>query len=107
MFPNTKILFIDKSIGMAFLKSADNLGQSSIRYFQIAEVNPNAPQSNSQEQSSQIDMAEYIKKSDLEDLGFVTHDQLKDILSRMLTSQQNQSEGVKANGTKPTTKNNG
>lgn len=87
MFPNTKVLLIDKNTGMAFLKSADNMGQSSIKYFQFTEINSDGSPIKPQEQIPQIDMGEYIKKSDLVNYGFVTIEQLDKALEK-LTSQQ-------------------
>lgn len=89
MFPNTKVLLIDKNSGMAFLKSADNMGQSAIKYFQFTEINADGTPIKAQEITPNIDMGEYIKKSDLVNYGFVTIEQLDKALEK-LTSQQNQ-----------------
>lgn len=103
VYPNTKALLIDRNGCIAHLKSADNMGQSASRYFKFVEVNADGSPIKPQEPTPQIDMGEYIKKSDLANLGYVTMEQLNTILSK-LTSQQNQPTGVKSNGNGTNTK---
>ena len=80
---------------------------SCVEYYSLIPTNADGTPIQTQEAQPQIDMSDYIRKDDMEKLGFVTIDQLNQILSNM-TSQQNQSEGVKTSGTisKSTSKNN-
>lgn len=103
VFPNSKALLIDKNGCVAHLKSADSMGQSTSRYFKFEEVSADGSPLKPQEETPKLDMSEYIKKSDLATLGFVTIDQLDNAIKK-LTSQQNQNTGVKNNVTGTITK---
>jgi hypothetical protein len=39
VFPNTRVLLIDKESGIAHLKMADNMGQPSTQYFKFEAIN--------------------------------------------------------------------
>lgn len=43
VMPMSKELLVDKEKGIAYLKSADNMGQSSCRIFRFEETNEEAP----------------------------------------------------------------
>lgn len=94
MYPNTKILFIDKENGMSYLKSANNDGVSSIRYFKQVEVNADGTPIKPQETAPQIDTSEFLKKDALEQ--YVTIDKYNALLSR-LDQIQKQIMGVRPN----------
>jgi hypothetical protein len=40
VFPNTKVMLIDKESGMVYVKTADNMGQSQTQYFRFEPTNP-------------------------------------------------------------------
>ena len=89
MFPNTRVLLIDKESGIAHLKMADNMGQPSTQYFKFEAINADGtPFKQAQEQKAQIDMSDFIKKSDLEGLGFVTKEQHNALLSKIENLQK-------------------
>lgn len=80
--PNTASLLIDKQAGVAYVKSANNMGQLFVDtyIFKKYDANQQAPQV---EQSPQmphsdtkpehsVDLSGYVKKDDLTALGFVT-----------------------------------
>lgn len=74
VMPNQKELLIDREKGVAYLKSADSMGQSSSRPFKFEEikepsVNPNA-----------IDTSIFVTKDDTKD--FVSKKDFDDLLKR-------------------------
>lgn len=103
VYPNCVVYFIDYQKNKLYSKRADNSGMSYIDYFALTPINADGTPIKPQEEKPQIDMGEYIKKSDLASLGYVTMEQLNAILSK-LTSQQNQPTGVKSNGNGTNTK---
>jgi hypothetical protein len=103
VFPNTKVLLIDKNEGMAYLKSADNMGQSSTLCFKFEGVNPDGSPLKPQEEKPQIDMNEYIKKSDLASFGFVTIDQLDKAIEKLTINNskpQNSNKGAQGSNSR-------
>ena len=98
LYPNTKVMLIDKDNSMVYLKTADNTGLCKTDYFKFEPINADGSPVQPKEEKPKVDMGEYIKKSELANLGYVTMEQLNDILSK-LTSQQNKPMGVKPNGT--------
>ena len=98
LYPNTKVMLIDKDNSMVYLKTADNTGLCKTDYFKFEPINADGSPIQPKEENPKVDMAEYIKKSELNEFGFITMPQLKDILNS-LTSQQNKPMGVKSNAT--------
>lgn len=94
VMPNTSVLLIDKSSGVAQLKSADNMGQSNSKHFRFEEVNADGSPIKPQEKPSQTDFKDFVKLSDIKQLGlatmeevkrcgFVTADQLKEVFEKL------------------------
>ena len=107
VYPNCIVYFIDYQKNRLYSKKADASGMSYVEYYSLVPINADGTSIQSQEDKPQIDMSEYVRKDELESLGFVTTNQLNVILSN-LTSQQIQNEGVKSSGTNSkSTKNNG
>lgn len=98
VYPNSSAFFIDEQKGRLYIKSANNMGASNINYFTLTPINADGTPIKVQEPIPQVDMGEYLKKSDLVQFGFVTLDQLDNAIKK-LTSQQNQTTGVKPSGT--------
>lgn len=98
VYPNASAYFIDEPKGRLYVKTANNMGASSMNYFALTPINADGSPIKPQEPTPQVDMGEYLKKSDLAQFGFVTIDQLDNAIKK-LTSQQNQPMGVKQNGT--------
>ena len=98
VFPNSSAYFLDLPKMRFYIKSTDNVGYSDFKYFSLTPINADGTPIKPQEEKPQIDMGEYIKKSELQELGFITMPQLQEILSQ-LTSQQNKPMGVKPNAT--------
>lgn len=100
VFPNTKVMLIDKESGMVYVKTADNMGQSQTQYFRFEPTNPDGTPIVAQEPAPQVDFDQFIKKEDLEKFGFVTVSQYNELAQR-LEQIQKRLEGVKTNGGQP------
>lgn len=97
MYPNTKILFVDKEKGMSYLKSANNDGVSSIRYFKQVEVNADGTPIKEVEVQEKINISDFLKKDDMKE--YVTVDMYNNLLSR-IEQLQKQLSTPKATPTK-------
>lgn len=97
VMPNTKVLLIDRQNGMAHLKTADNMGQSVTQCFKFNAVNADGTPIKEQSPQPQINLDEFIKKSDISALGFVTVEQYNS-LAQKLEQLQKQISGGKQNG---------
>lgn len=87
-FPNTRALLIDRENGVAYLKSADNMGQPATKYFRFEEISADGNPIRQEEQKAQVDMGDFIKKSDIENFGFVTREQYNSLLTRLDSMQK-------------------
>jgi hypothetical protein len=74
VMPNSKALLIDKS-GIAYLKTADNMGQSQTQYFRFEPVNADGSPIKPQAPTPSIDIEELSKK-------FATIDQFNGLLTQ-------------------------
>ena len=77
IMPNTKMLLMDRDKSVFYIKSADQLGKSTLEGFRYAKledepITPPAPQ---------IDTSEFVKVSDLDEKmkGFLTKEDLKNL----------------------------
>lgn len=93
--PNTKILFIDKDKGMSYLKTANNDGQSSMRYFKNIEVRADGTPIEAEKEDAAIDLSTYATKKELGE--FVSLKQHNDLLLRV--EQLQKMIGGKVNAT--------
>lgn len=73
VMPNSKALLIDKQNNTAFLKTADNMGQSSNKIYKFNEVNEDGEPVLTQKQQ-EIDTKSFIKREELKD--YITFDDL-------------------------------
>lgn len=108
VFPNTNVLLIDRQNKIAYLKSADNLGQSSMREFKYDEE---ISQNINKEQLNQtpIDTNIFVKKEELGELltnadinGIVRKDDLKNFITKeeyqnLITQIENLQRQLKIN----------
>lgn len=68
VFPNTTEMLIDRDNKIVQLKSADQIGYSTVKTFRFEEIGePSQKVSTSNENLSQIDLKDYVKKEDLTD----------------------------------------
>lgn len=59
VLPNTKEMLIDKENSMAYIVSADNMGNSTIKKYSFVDLNE-------EEKQTKLDMSDYVKTSDLD-----------------------------------------
>jgi hypothetical protein len=76
VMPNSRVLLIDRS-GMAYLKTADNMGQSQTQCFRFEAVNADGSPIKTQEQPTQPDFKDFVKLNDIKNFGFATLDDIK------------------------------
>lgn len=96
VFPNTKVMLIDTESGIAYIKTADGMGQSKTDYFRFEPINADGTPIKPQEPTPQVNFDDFIKKEDLEKLGFVTVAQYNELAQRMEQIQK-RLEGAKQN----------
>lgn len=80
VYPNTHALLIDKAKGIAYLKSADNMGQSTMKAFRYEELLEN-----------KTETADFVKKEEFEG-----------VVQQLNFLQQKLSELEGVNGTRET-----
>lgn len=100
VFPNTKVMLIDKESGIVYMKTADGMGQTQTDYFRFEKVNADGSPIKPQEPIPQINFDEFIKKEDLEKFGFVTVAQYNELAQKMEQIQK-RLEGAKSNVGQP------
>ena len=66
VMPNSKVLLIDKNSGIAHLKTADNMGQSTTQYFKFEPVNADGSPIKEQETTPKVDYGQFATKKELE-----------------------------------------
>lgn len=76
MFPNTKIMFMDRDNSIFYIKSADTLGKSTLEGYKYTPIENNPNES----VSPVLDMKEYVKIDDLK--NFITKEDLKNFITR-------------------------
>lgn len=92
LMPNTRALLIDRQGGVAWLKTANSVGESFCQFFKFEEVNADGTPLKPQEQTPQVDLSAFIKREDLPALGFSTKEDYK-ILYEKIEALQKQIAG--------------
>lgn len=81
VFPNTASLLIDKQQGLAYLKSADNMGQSFMEAFEFKKYEQGQETAlKDTKKEDTIDLSNYIKTADLDTLEVVRKGDLDKIM---------------------------
>lgn len=83
VYPNSKVMLIDKEGGVVYVKTADGMGQSSTEYFRFEAINADGSPLKPQEPTPQINLDDYIKKEELKNLGFVTIAQYEELAQKL------------------------
>lgn len=83
VYPNTRVLLIDKESGMAYLKTADNMGQSATQLFKFEPINTDGTPIKPKSPTPQVNFDEFVKVEQLKDFGFVTIDEHKKVLAEL------------------------
>ena len=66
VYPNNKVLLIDRQNNIAHLKSADNMGQSSSKTYKFQEVDSEGKSLAKDCPNPALDLKDYVKKTDLQ-----------------------------------------
>ena len=96
VFPNTKVMLIDKESGIVYMKTADGMGQTQTDYFRFEKVNADGSPIKPQEPTPQVNFDDFVKKEQLDKLGFVNIEQFN-ALAQKLEQIQKRLEGAKSN----------
>lgn len=94
MFPNTKVMLVDRDKSIFYIKSADSIGKTTLEGYKYTKLEENS----TEPVSCVLDSKEYVKTSDLENYlsnfltrndikDFITKEDLKNILSENKTEQ--------------------
>lgn len=101
VFPNTKVMLIDKESGIAYVKTADGMGQTQTDYFRFDKVNADGSPIKPQEPIPQVNFDDFIKKEDLEKFGFATVSQYNELAQKMEQIQKQITGGRQNVGQQP------
>lgn len=100
VFPNTKVMLIDKESGIVYVKTADGMGQTQTDYFRFDRVNADGSPIKPREPTPQVNFDDFVKVEQLKDMGFVTIQQYQE-LAQKLEQIQKRLEGAKSNVGQP------
>lgn len=83
VMPNSNALLLDTVNGMAYLKSADSVGQSVTECYRFTKIEPNeATAKLPKEKKPEVDFSQFITKQDISDL--MAHFPLRQLLPQTL-----------------------
>lgn len=68
LMPNAQIWAMDKEKPVFYVKTADNVGRSTLNVFEYKSVSETAPQTESADYAKKSDLAEYATKQDIAEL---------------------------------------
>lgn len=92
MQPNQTVMLMDSDNPVCFMKQSNGMGQSTLRYFKLVEVNENDLTDNNEKKQNNTN--EYVLKSDFD----VLSKKVDDLLNRNEKSFKNEnSKGNKVN----------
>ena len=85
VFPNTSVLFIDKTNSLSYLKIANGNAQCTIRQFSFNELSQDGKPLNGSTTTETASDEEFIKKSEIDSLGFITMAQYKEEYNKLVS----------------------
>ena len=86
VMPNSASLLIDKQQGLAYLKTADNMGQSFMECYSFKKQDGKQSQEMPQNQAKEEEtdkLSSYVKKDEIGAFNFATKDDLAKIQTRL------------------------
>jgi hypothetical protein len=101
VFPNTKVMLIDTENGMAYIKTADGMGQTQTDYFHFDRVNADGSPIKPQEPIPQVNFEDFVKVEQLKDMGFVTIQQYQELAQKLEQIQKQLAGGRQNVGQQP------
>ena len=85
IFPNTSVLFIDKTSSLSYLKIANGNAQCTIRQFAFNELSQDGKPLNGSTTVENVNNEEFVKKSEIKDFGFITMAQYKEEYNKLVS----------------------
>lgn len=106
VFPNTAVLLIDKQQGLAYLKSADNMGQSFMETFSFKKYEQGQETAlKDTKEEKPIDLSNFVQKDDLKVFASLKDynelfEKVEELNKKIeILSKPQENKGIKANGT--------
>lgn len=100
IYPNCVAYYIDYSKGRMYAKRADSSGLSSFEYYELTPINADGSPIKPQEPTPQVNFDDFVKKEQLDKLGFVNIEQFN-ALAQKMEQIQKRLEGAKSNVGQP------
>lgn len=94
VYPNNKVLLMDRDNSIFYIKSADAMGQSSLEAYEFKRVDPNAPK----QEEPKVDFAEFVTFSELNNFKDEVYRRIDNALRRDNSQPKRNNEGGKNNG---------
>lgn len=83
--PNQTVMLMDSDSPMCYMKQSNGMGQSTLRYFKLVEVNENELKDDTQPQTNNVNN-DYVLKADFDALS----KKVNDLLGKMEKSYKNE-----------------
>lgn len=83
VYPNTKVMLIDNESEMAYIKTADAMGQCRTDYYRFQPVNADGSPIKPQEVEPQVNFDDFVRRDQLANFGFVTAEQHNALAERL------------------------
>ena len=80
LFPNTRVMLLDRDKSVFYIKTADSLGKSTLEGYKYTKLEDKS----SDNVSREIDTKDFVKTQDMKDYlsNFITKDDLKDFITK-------------------------
>ena len=80
LFPNTRVMLLDRDKSVFYIKTADSLGKSTIEGYKYAKLEDKSSNNISRE----IDTKDFVKTQDMKDYlsNFITKDDMKNFITK-------------------------
>lgn len=80
LFPNTRVMLLDRDKSVFYIKTADSLGKSTLEGYKYTKLEDKSTDNVSRE----IDTKDFVKTQDMKDYlsNFITKDDLKDFITK-------------------------
>jgi hypothetical protein len=93
VFPNTKVMLIDRESGMVYIKAADGMGQSQTEYFRFEPINADGTPIKPQEAKPEFDIEEFGKRFVTIEQYEALVQQISELKKSISNNRNNQSKG--------------
>lgn len=80
LFPNTRVMLLDRDKSVFYIKTADSLGKSTLEGYKYTKLEDKSTESVSHE----IDTKDFVKTQDMKDYlsNFITKDDMKNFITK-------------------------